>query len=78
MYAMGVASSGERTQVETWVRQYPEVAAELAAIEKDLYGQIEPILKDRTLHHNTTSLETLKSYYYKKKYIQRILARLGD
>ena len=54
------------------------VTAELAAIEKDLYGQIEPILKDRTLHHNTTSLETLKSYYYKKKYIQRILARLGD
>lgn len=33
---MGVASSGERTQVETWVRQYPEVAAELATIEKSL------------------------------------------
>lgn len=54
------------------------VTAELAAIEKELYAAIEPVLKDAALHNDPASLEKLKLYYYKKKYIQRILARLGD
>jgi anti-sigma-K factor RskA len=33
LYAAGLASAEERTQVESWVQQYPEVAAELKAIE---------------------------------------------
>ena len=32
-YAMGTASAAESRDVEGWVKQYPEVAAELAAIE---------------------------------------------
>ncbi|RYY66436.1 MAG: Fe-S protein assembly co-chaperone HscB [Chitinophagaceae bacterium] len=54
------------------------ITAELAAIEKALYDDIAPILKDAGLHQDAASLEKLKLYYYKKKYIQRILARLGD
>lgn len=54
------------------------VAAELAEIETGLYQSIEPIIKDKKLYNDAASLEKLKAYYYKKKYIQRILARLGD
>lgn len=54
------------------------VTAELAEIEKEMYAAIEGILKDPSLHNDPASLEKLKLYYYKKKYIQRILARLGD
>jgi molecular chaperone HscB len=54
------------------------VTAELAEIEKGLYQSIEPVIKDKTLYNDAASLEKLKAYYYKKKYIQRILARLGD
>lgn len=54
------------------------VTAELAVIEKDLYAGIEKILRDPASHEDAGSLQQLKLYYYKKKYIQRILARLGD
>lgn len=54
------------------------VSAELAEIERGLYQSIEPILKNNALYHDTSFLQKLKAYYYKKKYIQRILARLGD
>ena len=36
LYATGLASSGERIQVETWIKQYPEVAAEIKAIQLGL------------------------------------------
>ncbi len=36
LYASGLASDQERLQVEDWVKQYPEVAAELQAIELGL------------------------------------------
>lgn len=55
-----------------------KITEELAEIEKQLYASIEPVLKDPTIHNDPASLEKLKLYYYKKKYIQRILARLGD
>ena len=54
------------------------VTAELAAIEKEIYAAIAPLLKDSSMHNDPESLQKLKLYYYKKKYIQRILARLGD
>jgi hypothetical protein len=36
LYAAGLASSEEKLQVENWVKQYPEVAAELKGIETGL------------------------------------------
>ncbi len=36
LYAAGIATDAERQQVETWRQQYPEVAAELSAIELGL------------------------------------------
>lgn len=55
-----------------------EVAAELAAIDKSVTAEITPILEDPALHEDPTSWEKLKEWYYKKKYLQRILVRLGD
>jgi len=45
LYAAGLASSEERAQVENWVKQYPEVAAELKAIESGLesYAQANAV-----------------------------------
>ena len=54
------------------------VTQELAPIEKALAEEVKPILDNPALHEDEASLEALKAYYYKKKYIQRILARLGD
>ena len=54
------------------------ITAELADIEKGLYASIAPVLNDPALLNAAASLQKLKLYYYKKKYIQRILARLGD
>lgn len=36
LYATGLASSTERQQVENWIKQYPEAAAELKDIESGL------------------------------------------
>ena len=36
LYAAGLASSEEKVQVENWIKQYPEVAAELNAVEMGL------------------------------------------
>jgi molecular chaperone HscB len=55
-----------------------EITTELAEIEKQQYAAVASVLKDPALYNDATSLEKLKLYYYKKKYIQRILARLGD
>lgn len=35
-YATGIATPGERAQVDAWVEAYPEVAAELTEIEKSM------------------------------------------
>ena len=46
LYAAGLASSEERVQVENWIKQYPEVAAELKAIETGLetYAQANAVV----------------------------------
>lgn len=49
----------------------------LQVLEKELYNGIQPIIEnydDATA--STTDLLKLKEYYYKKKYLQRILDRL--
>jgi anti-sigma-K factor RskA len=45
LYAAGIATSKEREQVEHWVKQYPEVAAELHAIQLGIenYAQANAI-----------------------------------
>ena len=50
----------------------------IAAIENDIYSEVETIIEnynDQTITHN--ELLKLKAYYYKKKYLQRILDRLA-
>jgi anti-sigma-K factor RskA len=45
LYAAGLTSESETTQVQVWVKQYPEVAAELHAIEMGIedYANINAI-----------------------------------
>jgi len=54
------------------------LAAEMADIERPLLEEIEPILEKSSTDMDNNELEKLKAYYYKKKYLKRILDRLGD
>jgi anti-sigma-K factor RskA len=49
LYAAGLTSSTESVQVENWVKQYPEVAAELKAIQLGLedYAQSNAVQPDK-------------------------------
>jgi molecular chaperone HscB len=52
-------------------------AKQIEALETQLYSEVKPIIdnyNDATV--TTTELLKLKEYYYKKKYLQRILDRL--
>jgi anti-sigma-K factor RskA len=51
LYAAGLTSSGESEQVESWINQYPEVAAELKAIEKalEVYTQNNAVEPDKNV-----------------------------
>ncbi len=51
LYATGLASSTERQQVEDWIKQYPEVAAELQEIENGLedYAQAAGIAQGKEI-----------------------------
>ena len=50
---------------------------EISAFEENLYREVQPILESYDDARITASeLEQLKAYYYKKKYLQRILERL--
>ncbi|MFT3981490.1 MAG: Fe-S protein assembly co-chaperone HscB [Ferruginibacter sp.] len=55
-----------------------EISAEMAAIDQAISGEVKPVLDNPSLHNDPASLEKLKEWYYKKKYLQRILDRLGD
>lgn len=53
-------------------------AAQIHVIEKALYSGVEEIIENYDdKKSNDTDLLKLKEYYYKKKYLQRILDRLG-
>lgn len=46
--------------------------------EKELFTEIEPVLTAYNEHNSAAMQEKLKAYYYKKKYLRRILDRLPD
>jgi molecular chaperone HscB len=54
------------------------LAAEMAEVEKPLREEIKPLLSQNPAKLDSAAYEKLKAYYYKKKYLKRILARLGD
>ena len=54
------------------------LAEEMADIERPLLEEIKPILEKSSTDMDNSELEKLKAYYYKKKYLKRILDRLGD
>lgn len=54
------------------------IAEEMANIEKPLLDEVEPILSRPPGTYSAAEMEKLKAYYYKKKYLRRILERLGD
>jgi len=54
------------------------IAEEMANIEKPLLEEVEPILSRPAGNYSPAEMEQLKAYYYKKKYLRRILDRLGD
>lgn len=67
LYATGVASAEEAQQVELWVKQYPAVAAELAAIEAGLetYAHAnavepDPVIKAKLFQQITKTQATTK------------------
>ena len=50
---------------------------QIQELEKQLYSKVQPIFENyNDATANTTELLKLKEYYYKKKYLQRILDRL--
>jgi molecular chaperone HscB len=52
---------------------------QIERIEKELYTGVEPIIDNYDdTKTDTTDLLKLKEYYYKKKYLQRILDRIAD
>lgn len=47
--------------------------------EEKLWEEIKPVIQNYSeANRETTNLQKLKEYYYKKKYLQRILDRLAD
>ncbi len=51
----------------------------IVAFENDIYAEVKPIIEtynDNTI--STAELLKIKEYYFKKKYLQRILDRLDD
>jgi molecular chaperone HscB len=56
-----------------------EARMRVADYEATLYDEISPILKDyQAGEQDAGKMELLKGYYYKKKYLRRILDRLAD
>jgi molecular chaperone HscB len=56
-----------------------EARKRVADYEATLFEEIAPILKDyQAGEQDSGKMELLKGYYYKKKYLRRILDRLAD
>jgi molecular chaperone HscB len=55
-----------------------EMIAAVASVENGIKEPILPLLQMESASFNDASLSALKAYYYKKKYLERILDRLGD
>ena len=55
-----------------------DTATQIAGLEKELYAGVEPILNSyRENSSPDAGLLKVKEYYYKKKYLQRILDRIA-
>lgn len=55
-----------------------ESAARIASIEKELYSEVGSIIENYNDERiSEQELQKLKAYYYKKKYLKRILDRLA-
>ncbi|MBL7695598.1 MAG: Fe-S protein assembly co-chaperone HscB [Ferruginibacter sp.] len=55
-----------------------ESAARIASIEKELYSEVGSIIENYNDERiREQELQKLKAYYYKKKYLKRILDRLA-
>ena len=55
-----------------------DIQNNIAAFEKKLYDEVKPVLDSETALQDDDSLQQLKAYFYKKKYLKRILERLDD
>jgi molecular chaperone HscB len=56
-----------------------DIEAKVAAYEQELLLEIEPLLSpENSTSLNENDFQKLKAYYYKKKYLKRILERLDD
>lgn len=52
-------------------------AADIDVFEKDIYAEVKDIIENYSDETTSTEdLQKLKEYYYKKKYLQRILDRI--
>lgn len=59
--------------------QEPDAARELLQkMQGQLMDEVKPILQDELQWEQPDALYRLKEWYYKKKYLQRILDRLAD
>ena len=80
-YALDPAFLMEMMEMNETLMEVDEEEARkrVADYEATLYDEISPILKDyQAGEQDTTKMELLKGYYYKKKYLRRILDRLAD
>ena len=50
---------------------------EIHDIENSIYKEVAHLFELEVLDFNSDEAETLKLYYYKKKYLQRIMERLN-
>jgi molecular chaperone HscB len=82
----GLLEEEEKYQLDPeFLMEMMELNEELSAgspekikqIEKAIYSEVSPIIENYNDSHATTEqLLKLKEYYYKKKYLQRILDRI--
>lgn len=52
--------------------------AQVEALEKEIFLPVQPIIEHFSEATPTEELLKVKEYYYKKKYLQRILDRMAD
>ena len=55
-----------------------ELSSKIESIEQGLFDEISDILTIEKIEYSEKELHQLKEYYYKKKYLHRILERLHE
>ncbi len=80
-YSLPPAFLMEMMEINEALTEEPEdvVVKRVEACEAELWREIKPMINHYDEKETTAaSLLELKAYYYKKKYLKRILDRLGD